>query len=192
MDNLNLPQENTEKQNAPVDTRAEIYDWLRCVVTAIVACVLIFVFLARIVGVVGSSMVPTLHGGDRIITSNLFYTPKQGDIVVLRKPAFDDRAIVKRVIALEGQTVDIDFNAGVVYVDGQPLQENYVNAPTYVQDDFNGAITVPEGCVFVMGDNRNESSDSRVASLGYVDERYILGRAYLVFLPLRDFQFLTR
>ena len=102
MDEQKLPEEQKENSNQPVSTRAEIYDWLRCVVTAIVACVLIFVFFARIVGVVGSSMVPTLHQGDRIITSNLFYSPEQGDIVVLRKPAFDDRAIVKRIIATEG------------------------------------------------------------------------------------------
>lgn len=191
MDEQKLPEENMEKRGGELSARAEAYDWLRCVVTAIIACVLIFVFFARIVGVVGSSMVPTLQGGDRIVTSNLFYSPKQGDIVVLRKQAFDERAIVKRVIATEGQTVDIDFMQGIVYVDGLPLTEDYVNAPTFVQDDFRGPITVPENCVFVMGDNRNESSDSRVASLGCVDERYILGRAYLILLPLRDFGFLT-
>ena len=199
MKNPNTPEElqpetaggAEEKKGEGRSARGEIYDWLRCIVTAIVACVIIFVFFARIVGVVGSSMVPTLHEGDRIITSNLFYTPKQGDIVVLRKQAFDERAIVKRVIATEGQTVDIDFEAGVVYVDGVPLQEDYVNAPTLARLDFDGEITVPEGCVFVLGDNRNASSDSRDADLGCVDTRYILGRAYLILLPFRDFGFLT-
>lgn len=191
MDEQRLPEENNGKRAGELSPRAETYDWLRCIVTAIIACVLIFVFFARIVGVVGTSMVPTLQDGDRVVASNLFYSPKQGDIVVLRKPAFDDRAIIKRVIATEGQTVDIDFVQGVVYVDGSPLQEEYVNAPTFVQDDFRGPVTVPENCIFVMGDNRNASSDSRVASLGCVDVRYILGKAFLILLPLRDFRILT-
>lgn len=187
---LEDPDRASGKNSRETTVRSEIYDWLRCIVTAIVACVIIFVFFARIVGVVGSSMVPTLHEGDRIITSNLFYTPKQGDIVVLRKQSFDERAIVKRVIATEGQTVDIDFEAGIVYVDGEALTEDYVNAPIHDRIHFEGEVTVPEGCVFVLGDNRNASSDSRHAKLGCVDERYILGKAYLILLPFKDFGFL--
>ncbi len=187
-----LPEEKREdnKKDSPSDVRAEIYDWLLCVVSAVVVCVLVFTFLVRLVGVVGTSMVPTLHEGDYVVTSKLFYEPKQGDIVILRKKSFDERAIVKRVIAVCGQTVNIDFDAGVVYVDGQALVEDYVNAPTYRSLDFNGEITVPEGCVFVLGDNRNESLDSRRSTLGCVDERYIIGRGYMVLLPFRDIKFL--
>lgn len=192
MDEMKLPDNTPESEAATKKTRSEIYDWLRCIVTAIILCVLVFIFGARIVGVVGSSMVPTLHEGDRIITSNLFYKPKQGDIVVFRKDSFDDRALVKRVIATEGQTVDIDFEQGIVYVDGAPLKEDYVNAPTVRELDFDDEITVPPGCVFVMGDNRNESTDSRSEALGCVDTRYLIGRGYIVFLPIRDFKFLGR
>ncbi len=192
MDEMKLPDHKPENGAAAKKTRTEIYDWLRCIVTAIIVCVLVFIFGARIVGVVGSSMVPTLHEGDRIITSNLFYKPKQGDIVVFRKDSFDDRALVKRVIATEGQTVDIDFEQGIVYVDGAPLKEDYVNAPTVRELDFDDEITVPPGCVFVMGDNRNESTDSRSEALGCVDTRYLIGRGYIVFLPIRDFKLLGR
>lgn len=192
MDEMKLPDNTPESEAATMKTRSEIYDWLRCIVTAIILCVLVFIFGARIVGVVGSSMVPTLHEGDRIITSNLFYKPKQGDIVVFRKDSFDDRALVKRVIATEGQTVDIDFEQGIVYVDGAPLKEDYVNAPTVRELDFDDEITVPPGCVFVMGDNRNESTDSRSEALGCVDTRYLIGRGYIVFLPIRDFKLLGR
>lgn len=192
MDEMKLPDHKPENEAASKTTCTEIYDWLRCIVTAIILCVLVFIFGARIVGVVGSSMVPTLHEGDRIITSNLFYKPKQGDIVVFRKDSFDDRALVKRVIATEGQTVDIDFEQGIVYVDGAPLKEDYVNAPTVRELDFDDEITVPPGCVFVMGDNRNESTDSRSEALGCVDTRYLIGRGYIVFLPIRDFKLLGR
>lgn len=192
MDEMKLPDNTPESEATTKKTRSEIYDWLRCIVTAIILCVLVFIFGARIVGVVGSSMVPTLHEGDRIITSNLFYKPKQGDIVVFRKDSFDDRALVKRVIATEGQTVDIDFEQGIVYVDGAPLKEDYVNAPTVRELDFDDEITVPPGCVFVMGDNRNESTDSRSEALGCVDTRYLIGRGYIVFLPIRDFKLLGR
>lgn len=188
-----LPEENPEPQDKEknTDVRAEVYDWLLCVVSAIVACVLVFTFAVRLVGVVGTSMLPTLHEGDYVVTSKLFYKPKQGDIVILRKQSFDDRAIVKRVIAVEGQTVDINFNTGIVYVDGQALTEDYVNAPTYRELDFKGSVTVPENCVFVLGDNRNDSLDSRRSTLGCVDTRYIIGRGYLVMLPLRDIKFLV-
>ena len=195
MDNYEqiFPEENPdqkETENVP-NARSEIYDWLLCIVSAIVACVLVFTFAVRMVGVVGSSMVPTLHDRDFVLTSRLFYKPKQGDIVILRKQIFDERAIVKRVIAVGGQTVDFDFDAGIVYVDGQALDEDYVNAPTFRPLDFDGEITVPENCVFVLGDNRNESLDSRRSTLGCVDTRYIIGRGYVVLLPLRDAKLLT-
>ena len=166
---------------------AEVYDWFQCIVTALLLCVLVFVFLFRVVGVLGSSMVPTLHEGDKIITSNLFYTPEYGDIVVLRKDSFDDDPIVKRVIATEGQTVDIDFDAGIVYVDGVALEENYIAEPTQRALDFSGPVTVPEGCVFVMGDNRNGSTDSRDDRIGCVDTRYIMGKVLFRILPVSGF-----
>jgi signal peptidase I len=182
MDECNLTREEIKKRAS----LAEAYDWLQCIVSAMLICVLVFVFLARVVGVIGSSMNPTLNDGDMLIISDLFFTPKQGDIVVLRKESFKDEPLVKRVIAVAGQTVDIDFSEGVVYVDGKALEEDYVAEPTLRQLDFSGPVTVPEGFVFLMGDNRNDSTDSRSNRIGFVDVRYIMGKAYLLILPGAD------
>ncbi|MGN1002254.1 MAG: signal peptidase I [Oscillospiraceae bacterium] len=180
------PRELTPEELA-ARKKSDAFDWLQCIVTALLACVLVFTFLFRTVGVIGSSMVPTLHEGDRLIICDLFYEPKQGDIVVLRKETFKDEPIIKRVIATAGQTVDIDFAAGIVYVDGVALEEDYVNSPTNVPEDFTKPVTVPEGCVFVMGDNRNASTDSRRSTIGCVDTRYILGKALFRLTPLSSF-----
>ncbi len=166
--------------------RGEVYDWIQCVIAALIFCVLLFVFAARMVNVEGSSMYPTLENSDKVIISNLFYTPKQGDIVVLRKEEFMYEPIVKRIIATEGQIVNIDFDAGVVYVDGAALDEPYINEPTHDRENFEGPVTVPEGCVFVMGDNRNASTDSRYSVLGCADTRYIMGKVYLTVFPIKN------
>jgi len=171
------PDKKTEKEDG-------LLDWLECIVSGLIVCVLIFTFLCRPAGVIGSSMVPTLEEGDRLIISKLFYEPRYGDIVVLRKETFKMEPIIKRVIATEGQTVDIDFDKGVVYVDGKALDEPYINDLTHDAESFTDPVTVPEGCVFVMGDNRNRSTDSRYASIGCVDTRLILGKAYFRLAPL--------
>lgn len=173
----------TETQKPKNTVKAEIYDWLEIIVTAVLACVLIFVFFARTIGVIGSSMERTLSGDDRVIISNLFYTPEYGDIVVLRKQSFMEEPVIKRVIATEGQTLEIDFDEGTVYVDGVALIEDYTAARTHIVDDYSGPVTVPEGHVYVMGDNRNESRDSRDRDLGVVDNRYIMGRVLLRVWP---------
>lgn len=165
----------------------EAYDWIQCLVSALLFCVIIFSFFVRIIGVIGDSMIPTCHNGDRVVVSNLFYEPRQGDIVVLRKEEFQEEPIIKRVIAVEGQTVDIDFDNGIVYVDDVALDEPYIAEPTTNPIDFNGKITVPENNVFVMGDNRNHSTDSRRSVIGCVDERYIIGRVLFRLLPISGF-----
>lgn len=168
-------------------TRRDIYDWMQCIVVAIIVCVLLFSFFVRLVDVVGSSMFPTLESGDKIIVSNLFYDPKPGDIVVFRKDEYRDEPLVKRVIAVEGQTIDIDFDLGIVYVDGEPLDEPYIAEPTSEPLDFSGPVTVPDGCIFVMGDNRNHSTDSRYSTIGFVDKRCIMGKVYFTLYPLKNF-----
>ena len=175
-----------EATKTETTTRGEIYDWMQSLVFALIICILVFVFLFRIVDVSGDSMNPTLTNGDKLVVSDVFYKPKQGDIVIFRKDEYKPEALVKRVIATEGQTVEIDFDRGRVYVDGELLDEPYIAEPTRNQLDFKGAQTVPEGCVFVMGDNRNASTDSRDARLGCVDTRYIMGRVYFTLFPVKN------
>ena len=181
------PEVQTETQQKKPQETSEALDWIQSIVASLIFCILLFTFAVRTVGVVGSSMVPTLTEGDRLIISKLFYEPKYGDIVVLRKQEFKDDPIIKRVIATEGQTVDIDFDAGIVYVDGTALDEPYVNELVHKEEDFTEPVTVPEGCVFVMGDNRNASTDSRCAQISCVDTRLIMGKAYCRLIPLNRF-----
>jgi len=172
-------------ENGPDKAKMELYDWLQCIVSAIICGIFIFVFIGRTIGVEGDSMRQTLHWNDRVIMTNLFYTPGNGDIVIFRCPsdAFGGTPLVKRVIATEGQTIDINFETGDVSVDGVILNEPYINEPTRSKLDFKGPLTVPQGHVFVMGDNRNSSSDSRDNRVGMVDTRYILGRVLFIAIP---------
>lgn len=175
------------EEEAVVNVHKEAYEWIQCLVVALLCCVLIFMFFARVIDVKGRSMEQTLIEGDKIVITRLAGDYERGDIVVLRKEAFRSEPIVKRVIALGGETIDIDFNAGIVYIDGKPLDEPYVNELTYDQEEFVGPVEVPEGCVFVMGDNRNNSSDSRKAAISCVDERYILGKVIFRIWPISKF-----
>ena len=148
-----------------------------------------FLVFFRIIVVSGPSMKQTLLDGDYLLLlSNLFYhDPKQGDVVVVSKRSYDDgKPIVKRVIATEGQIVDMDFENGIVYVDGLPLEEDYVNTPTNLDEGTVFPQIVEEGCVFVMGDNRNNSKDSRSPEIGQVDTRQILGKVALLLFPGTD------
>ncbi len=140
----------------------------------------------RIVNVDGLSMYPTLQHADKIITSDLFYSPEVGDIVVVQTDTYGQDPLVKRIIAVGGQTVDIDFELGIVYVDGVALDEPYVNSLTLEREDFSGPITIPEGYLFLMGDNRNRSTDSRSNMVGLVDERCIIGKVYFILFPGAD------
>ena len=180
-------QEKQQEENKKESGR-ELYEWVQALVGSVLAVVLVFTFVIRLIGVDGHSMVPTLQDGDRLLVLNsmLYNDYKYGDIVVLRKEAFLEEPIVKRVIATEGQTVDIDFDAGVVYVDGQALEEDYVNERTYLEEGTEFPLTVPEGSVFVMGDNRNRSSDSRDSRLGTVDTRHVIGKALFLAFPGAD------
>lgn len=180
-----------------ISATGEAFEWLEVVVSALLAVVLIFTFAFRVATIVGGSMENTLIENEKIIITDWFYTPKAGDIVVISRniennpdSSLDNGPIIKRVIATEGQTVDIDFSAGIVYVDGVALDEPYTKTPTNVQYDVKFPVRVPEGHVFCLGDNRNESMDSRdtrIGNEGMIDQRYILGRAVLRVLPLNKF-----
>ena len=177
-----------DKQTAEKEGR-DLYEWVQALVCSVLTVVLVFTFGIRLIGVDGHSMVPTLQDGDRLLvtTSLLSGDYEYGDIVIIQKGAFaGGEPIVKRVIATGGQTVDIDFETGAVYVDGTLLEEDYINELTFVEEGTEFPLTVPEGSIFVMGDNRNHSSDSRDASLGTVDTRYVIGRAVILAFPGAD------
>ena len=174
------------KKRKMIERRGETFDWVQSLTVALLVCVLVFTFLIREVRVSGTSMLDTLYDGDRLLISDLFYNPRRGDIVVLRKESFSSEPLVKRVIALEGERVNIDFEKGVVYVNGEALDEPYTLEPTYRRIDFEEELEVPAGCLFVMGDNRNGSTDSRDLRIGCIDERLIMGRALFLVVPGTD------
>ena len=173
----------------------EIFEWLDAIVISVIAVILLFTFVFRTVGIKGESMENTLFENDHVVISNLFYSPKQGDIVVISRnysnlngdTNTDDSPIIKRVIAVAGQDVTIDPTTGRVMVDNMLISENYVK-PGSITTWGDGStetktITVEEGKIFVMGDNREESLDSRYSQIGQVDIRYVLGRAIFRVYP---------
>ncbi len=167
-------------------SKKEMLSYLHDVVFILAAILVIMMFFFRIIVVSGPSMNQTLLDGDYLLLmNNLFYrNPEAGDIVVVSKKSFKDgEPIIKRVIATEGQEVDIDFSSGVVYVDGQALEEDYTYTPTNHSESGTFPIVVEDGCVFLMGDNRNGSWDSRDPLIGCVDKREILGKAVFLMLP---------
>ena len=179
-----------KKEQVPpeVQARREAYDWIQSLISALLICVLVFVFVLRIMDVHGTSMVPTLRNGDKVLVSDLFYEPERGDIVVFKKDSYDDsKALVKRVVAVAGDVVNIDFERGTVYVNGEALEEDYIDVLTTTKIDFIGPQTVPENCLFVMGDNRNASTDSRDKRIGMVDKRLVIGKVLVVVYPFEYF-----
>ena len=197
MEDFEIYEVGNKKNNEKSTFKADFFDWLEILVTAIVLLVVLFTFIFKVVTIDGPSMENTLHNGERIVISNIGADAKSGDIVVISRNqnniVSDTDAvapIIKRVIATEGQIVDIDFETGVVYVDGVALDESYVKTPTNVKFDINFPVSVPEDCVFVLGDNRNNSTDSRsslIGDHGMIDKRYILGKVVLRVLPFDKF-----
>lgn len=183
-------QKNDKKPEEKVSFKQDLYYWTQALVVALVALILLFTLVGRIIGVVGPSMQPTLYENDLLLLQSIGYHPKAGDVVVLRKESFMTEPVVKRVIATGGQHVKVDFLNNAVYVDGEKLDESYINEPmepiSYLEDSMVLDVTVPEGSIYVMGDNRNHSTDSRDERLGTVDERYVLGRALFILFPFQD------
>lgn len=182
--------EQAVESNASAQKKAnwqtDVLSYLHDLVFIVAIVMLLFLLLFRVVIVSGTSMYDTLWDGDYLllISNSLYHTPQYGDIIVAAKQSFQNGdPIVKRVIAVEGQTVDIDFEKGIVYVDGNALDEPYTHTLTNLDEGTAFPLTVDDGCVFVMGDNRNKSKDSRSTEIGLVDKREILGRAVFLMFP---------
>ena len=183
VNSANSSVENVKKK------AATILSYLHDLTFLIAGVLLVFSLLFRVVVVSGPSMNNTLIDGDwLLLLGNVFYKdPQPGDIIVASKDSFDDgKPIIKRVIATEGQEVDIDFDSGIVYVDGEKLDEPYTNTATNLNEGVEFPLVVDKGCIFVMGDNRNVSKDSRSAEIGLIDCREVLGKAIFLFFPGKD------
>lgn len=186
MDNNTMPAHDTEnavKVKKKKTFFGELYEWIETFCFALALMVVLFIFVFRYVTVDGNSMMNTLQDQDKLIISNFNYTPQTGDIVVIYIEG-QNKPYIKRVIATEGQTVKIDFEKWQVFVDGELLEEDYVlrrEGDMHYAAFYNGEFTVPEGQVYVMGDNRNDSTDSRV--LGCLDEHNIIGRVIVRLAP---------
>lgn len=184
VNNKDTAKNETAKKASFLD---EILDWLKSLAITFIFVVLIFTFVCRTAVVSGDSMTNTLKDNDFLILWSLFYEPENGDIVSANCEGLNE-VIVKRIIAHEGQTVDIDFTTGKVFVDGVELNEPYIRNLT-INDEgaFDYPIVVPEGQYFVMGDNRQGSRDSRDPAVKFVDREDILGKVVLRLFPFESF-----
>ncbi|MBQ7778518.1 MAG: signal peptidase I [Oscillibacter sp.] len=176
----------TKNMEQASKAKQEFLSWLRMMICVVLGTVLLFTLVLRIVRVDGPSMRDTLQDGDILIALSrpLSGELENGDIVIVKKEYFNNgQPIVKRIIATEGQTVDIDFYEGVVYVDGAALEEDYTLEPTWLEEGMKFPLTVPEDSYFLLGDNRNDSEDSRSPDLGTVQHSEIMGKAVLLVMP---------
>ena len=180
-----MKNKNSEHRSVYLRATEYIYSvfstFLLCMVIIFVA----FTFFFRLVQVEGGSMKPTLANGDKIIISNFLYTPDYGDIIAINKESAEESSMIKRVIALPGDTLMIDFNSHIITVNGTVLFEDYeVLEPIAEKGDFEYPLTVPDDCVFVLGDNRNNSEDSRLAKVGFIKLDEINGKALVRLFPI--------
>lgn len=183
----NIPVREDDTQDPKTQQALEMYDWLESCVFAVVLIVLIFILFLRSATVSGPSMQPTLTDGDRLILQQIGYDdPQYGDIVVVDRTQSGEPPIIKRVIGRAGDVINIDFESGQVWRNDELLVEPYIYDYTYLDEGIAFPVTIPEGTVFVMGDNRNHSLDSRSPQIGMVDLRRIMGKAIFRFFPLHQ------
>ncbi len=188
-DKFNDKQFVTQKADGGI---SGFYDWVRCILFAISIVVICLTFVFRLVDVEGSSMDDTLASSDKVIVTNLFYTPKSGDIIVISHGAEYANPIIKRVIATEGQTVKLDYANDKLIVDGIEMDESYIDGSTFGGNIGDNQIpeVIPEGKIFVMGDNRRVSMDSRSTEIGLIDVENVIGKAQFVAFPFSEFGYL--
>ena len=181
--NLTLDNEvDTKKKVKQTNEKLNIFEIFEAIIAAFFVITLVFTFIFRVFSVDGPSMKPTLQDGDKVVVSTMGYKAKTGDVVVLSSTEGLKKPIIKRVVAVAGDTVDINFTTGVVTVNG--IEEHYTDELTTQQFDVAFPLTVPEGTVFVLGDNRGVSLDSRSTQVGCVDERLIVGKVLFRIFPL--------
>lgn len=176
----------SDKEKEPRSWKQSVLLYVHDLMCMLLMVMLLFLVVFRVILVTGDSMFTTLWDGDYLLlVSELFCgAPEPGDIVVISKQSFDNGSpIVKRVIATEGQTVDIDFESGTVYVDGKALREPYIHNETTNEEGTVFPLTVAENCIFVLGDNRAVSLDSRSPQIGQIDRREVLGKAICLMIP---------
>lgn len=181
-----LSQETDAAEETPERWRKQwkiVYDAVATLETAVIILILLFSLVLRPAAVIGNSMLPNFSGGDRVACVHSFSGYERGDVIIISHATRKDESIIKRVIAVGGDTVDIDFYKGTVSVNGQVLDEPYVNTPTNLSYDMTFPVTVPEGKLFVLGDNRNGSLDSRSTDIGFINENKVLGKVVFRFYP---------
>lgn len=181
-----LSQETDGAEELPEQNRrlwGIVYDAAATLETAVIILMLFFSLVFRPAAVIGNSMLPTFSGGDRVACVHSFSGYERGDVVIISHATRKDESVIKRVIAVGGDTVDIDFYKGTVSVNGQVLDEPYVGTPTNLSYDMTFPVTVPEGKLFVLGDNRNDSIDSRSTDIGFINENKVLGKVVFRFYP---------
>lgn len=174
---------NDIPENQASDFIMSCFEWIEAIAEAIIPVVIILAFVFRIVNVDGDSMLNTLHDKDKIVVAEWYYKPKNGDVVVIRRGQYLDEPIVKRVIATEGQTLSIDFNSGSVTVNGKVLSETYIKEKMWLREDGDIPSVIPQGYCFVMGDNRNDSLDSRSKAVGLIKNNDVKGRVSFIIFP---------
>lgn len=196
---INSSAEKNAEEKKPF---SEVLDWVNSIVYAIAAMLVLNMFFFRTITVSGDSMKNTLLDGERVVLADFCYSPSYGDIVVVQANKLQNKStglysepIIKRVIALGGDTIMINFNSGEVYVNNVLLEEDYIRELTHLRSygwvESGITYTVPENCVFVMGDNRNVSNDSRnLSDVGFIDESMIMGKAILRYSPISEFEWL--
>ncbi len=176
--NIDLRDENPKlKKKLKKKDRLGVFDIFSSIVAALTVVTMLFLFCFRVFDVDGPSMVPTLEDGEKVIVSTVGYKPQRGDVVVISKAGADNKPIVKRIIAVGGDTVNINLTTGVVTVNG--VEEHYSDDLTNQTINTAYPMVVPEGTVFVLGDNRELSHDSRYKIIGCIDERLIVGKVVM-------------
>ncbi len=181
---MDMEQTQPQPQERRPDSLKEAFEWIESFIGVLAPLLLVMALLGRPATVFGISMMPTLQEGDRLLLQQIAYEPQLGDVVVIDRNTQEESNLIKRVIGCAGDVIDIDFQQGIVYRNGEALDEPYINEPTFLQMDVEFPVTVPEGCIFVMGDNRNHSDDSRDSEIGMVDTRRVMGKALFRFFPL--------